>query len=110
MWSAAGEPISGFPVTWRDELRTLAAGDIDGDGALDLVVVTTSPLEGSGQRDIIMAWNPDGSTVAGFPANTGGSSGCDDACYVTGGYDQTSRSSCRRQRHRRRLRDRTTRT
>jgi len=38
-----------------DELRSLAAGDIDGDGALELVAVTTSPIEGGGQRDIVLA-------------------------------------------------------
>ena len=50
--------------------------------------MTTSPLEGSGQRDIVIAVNPDGTAVAGFPPNTTGASGCDDNCYVTGGYDQ----------------------
>ncbi|HTM19919.1 MAG TPA: VCBS repeat-containing protein [Kofleriaceae bacterium] len=88
VWGADGAELPGFPATWRDELRSLAAGDIDGDGQFELVAVTTSPLEGGGQRDIVMAWNLDGSQAAGFPANTGGTSGCDDACYVTGGYDQ----------------------
>jgi hypothetical protein len=88
-WDAGGEPLDGFPFEWRDEMRSLAAGDIDGDGALELVAVTTSPLEAGGQRDIVIAVEPrGGDTVAGFPANTGGSSGCDDSCYVTGGYDQ----------------------
>jgi FG-GAP-like repeat len=88
-WDAGGQPLDGFPFEWRDEMRSLAAGDIDGDGALELVAVTTTPLEGGGQRDIVIAVEPrGGDTVAGFPANTGGSSGCDDACYVTGGYDQ----------------------
>ena len=87
-WDAAGNDLPGFPVSWRDELRSLAAGDIDGDGELELVAVTTNPLDGNNQRDIIIAVNGDGSRVAGFPPNTTGASGCDDACYVTGGYDQ----------------------
>ncbi len=87
-FGADGAALPGFPVTWQDELRTLAAGDIDGDGRFELVVVTTSPLSGGGQRDIVLAVNDDGSIVPGFPPNTTGASGCDDACYVTGGYDQ----------------------
>jgi hypothetical protein len=69
-------------------MRSLAAGDIDGDGALELVAVTNDPIEGGGQRDIVIAIEANGSGVQGFPANTGGAAGCDDACYVTGGYDQ----------------------
>jgi hypothetical protein len=87
-FDAAGAPLPGFPVSWRDELRTLGAGDIDGDGALELVVVTNDPLEGGGRRDIVLAYEASGSVVSGFPPNTGGAAGCDDACYVTGGYDQ----------------------
>jgi len=88
LWKSDYSEASGFPVEWQNEMRSLAAGDIDGDGALELVAVTTSPLSGSDQRDIVMAWNADGSPVSGFPPNTSGSSGCDDMCYVTGGYDQ----------------------
>lgn len=87
-WSATGDPLPGFPFTWRDEMRSLAAGDIDGDGAIELVAVHTSRLESGGQRDVVIAVNMDGTQVAGFPPNTTGASGCDDACYVTGGYDQ----------------------
>ncbi len=87
-WSASGTALPGFPFTWRDELRSLAAGDIDGDGAIELVAVTTSRLEANNQRDTVIAVNMDGSQVAGFPPNTTGAAGCDDACYVTGGFDQ----------------------
>ncbi len=85
---ANGDAIDGFPYRGRDELRTIATGDIDGDGALEIVVVSSTRLEAGGQRDIVMAIEADGSEVAGFPPNTTGASGCDDACYVTGGYDQ----------------------
>jgi hypothetical protein len=87
-WDSTGAALPGFPSEWRDELRSLAAADIDGDGALEIVAVTTSPLQAAGQRDIVIALEASGAPVAGFPPNTGGSSGCDDACYVTGGYDQ----------------------
>jgi hypothetical protein len=83
-----GAEIEGWPFAWRDELRSLGAADIDADGRLELVAVTTSPLQGGGQRDIVIAVNDDGTMVPGFPPNTTGASGCDDACYVTGGYDQ----------------------
>ena len=87
-FDAGGAALPGFPVAWRDEMRSLAAGDIDGDGALELVAVTNDPLDAGGQRDIVIAFEADGRRVAGFPPNTGGAGGCDDACYVTGGYDQ----------------------
>lgn len=87
-WDAQGNSLDGFPVTWRDELRSLAAGDLDGDGVLELVTVTTSPLQANGQRDIILAVRSDGTVLSGFPPNTTGHAQCDDRCYVTGGYDQ----------------------
>ncbi|MCA9621373.1 MAG: VCBS repeat-containing protein, partial [Myxococcales bacterium] len=62
--------------------------DIDGGGDLELVSVTTQNLELDGQRDILIALESDGSVVPGFPPNTTGASGCDDACYVYNGYDQ----------------------
>jgi len=88
LWNANGQLMPGFPFHWQSELRSLAAGDVDGDGQLDLVAVTTSPLSEGKKRDIIIAVRGDGTVVQGFPPNTTGSSGCDEACYVTGGYDQ----------------------
>ncbi|PIE17770.1 MAG: hypothetical protein CSA65_07670 [Proteobacteria bacterium] len=87
-WDRQGNTLPGFPVSFTDELRALAAGDIDGDGKLEIVAVTTSPKSGGGKKDIVIAFEADGTTVPGFPPNTGGSSGCTTKCYVTGGYDQ----------------------
>jgi hypothetical protein len=89
LWNAAGTPRPGFPVSWRNELRAVAAGDIDGDGALELVVVSTTSLQANGTRDVVMAFEIDGAPVAGFPPNTTGASGCAGDCHPTGGYDQT---------------------
>jgi PQQ-like domain len=88
-FDATGQALPGFPFMWRDELRSLATADIDGNGDLELVAVTSTPLNANGQRDIVIALHHDGSVVAGFPPNTSGAAGCDDACFVTGGYDQT---------------------
>jgi hypothetical protein len=87
-YGADGTVLPGFPFAWRDELRSLAAGDLDGTGDLELVAVTSSPLSAGGQRDIVIAIHGDGAIVSGFPPNTTGAAGCDDACYVTGGYDE----------------------
>src|SRR5262245_4446639 len=85
---AGGAAGTGLQVTWGDEMRSLAAGDVDGDGALELVAVTSGPLEAGGQRDIVLVVDGDGKIAPGFPPNTSGASGCDKACFVTGGYDQ----------------------
>jgi hypothetical protein len=89
LWDAQGAAFPEFPVAWRDELRAIAAGDIDGDGALELVVVSTTGVAAGGRRDVVMAYEVDGRPVRGFPPNTTGASGCDERCYVTGGFDQT---------------------
>lgn len=82
---AAGEAVPGWPVTWQDEMRSLAAGDVDGDGKLDLVA---SLAKGS-PADVLMAWRSDGKPVAGFPPNGSGASGCaSTTCALAGCYDQ----------------------
>ncbi|MBL8634477.1 MAG: VCBS repeat-containing protein [Myxococcales bacterium] len=83
---ANGQVLPGFPVTWQDELRSLAGGDIDGDGKLDLI----ASVARSGPTDVVNAFRSDGSKVAGFPPNMTGTSGCatDKLCYLAGCYDQ----------------------
>jgi hypothetical protein len=88
VWDKDGNDVPGFPVNWRDELRSLAAADIDGDGQFELVAVTTNKLSANGQNDIIIAYKMNGAIVSGFPPNTTGTSGADAHCYQTGGYDQ----------------------
>ena len=84
MLDASGQVLSGFPVTWEDEMRSLGAGDVDGDGKLDLIAAPAH----SGPTDVMNAWHADGSLVAGFPPNGSGTSGCDAQCYLAGCYDQ----------------------
>jgi hypothetical protein len=86
MLDAAGQPVSGFPVQWEDEIRSLAAGDIDGDGGLDLVAAPAH----SGPTDVMNAWHADGTPHGAFPPNEKGVSGClaDQKCYLAGCYDQ----------------------
>ncbi|MBK8253951.1 MAG: VCBS repeat-containing protein [Polyangiaceae bacterium] len=86
MVNAAGQSASGFPVSWEDEMRSLAAGDVDGDGALDLV----STPGHSGVTDVMNAWHADGSPLSAFPPVEKGVSGCevDQKCYLAGCYDQ----------------------
>ena len=81
----AGHVLPGFPVTWQDEMRALAAGDVDGDGKLDLVASVGHPAP---ITDVVNAWHTDGTHVPGFPPNARGVSGCDAHCYLAGGYDQ----------------------
>ena len=88
MYTAAGAVSTGFPATWRDEVRALAGGDLDADGRPEIVAATTDRLQSGSQRDLIKAFRGTGATMTGFPPNTSGAGRCDGACDVTGGFDQ----------------------
>jgi hypothetical protein len=82
---ASGKEVAGFPVTWLDEMRSIAAGDLDGDGALE---IAASLAHGS-PADVLMAWKGNGAAAKGFPPNGSGTSGCAATkCYLAGCYDQ----------------------
>ncbi|WP_437734136.1 FG-GAP repeat domain-containing protein [Sorangium sp. So ce1335] len=89
MLDADGQVVSGWPVTWNDEIRAIAAGDVDGNGQLDVVAASTDR-----SPDILMAFEAGGAPIAGFPPIASGTIGCDarrsdDAeCWIVGAYDQ----------------------
>ncbi len=85
---ASGAVAPGFPKRWgRQETRALAAGDLDGDGALDVVVGVRNG-EGA-STDLVNAYHADGSAVPGFPPVASGAAGCSPGpCYFAGLYDQ----------------------
>ncbi len=89
MLDAGGNVLSGWPVSWRDEIRSLAAGEINGDGQLDVVAASTS-----NEPDILSAYTAGGDLIDGFPPIERGTIGCDASggdsgnCWIAGAYDQ----------------------
>ena len=88
VWDSQANLMPGFPTEWQDELRTIAAGDIDADGEWELVAATTNKISANDRLDILVAYEMDGTVGQGFPPNTGNFSGCDEACYTQGVFDQ----------------------
>lgn len=85
MLDADGNVLSGFPVTWRDEIRSLSAGDVNGDGQLDVIAASTD-----NDPDILAAFTAGGDLIPGFPPIQSGTIGCTSGenCWIAGAYDQ----------------------
>ena len=63
--------LPGFPVEAAQNIKSSPAiGDIDGDGALDIVVGTGGYEDSGGNR--VYAWDGDGYPLRGWPKVTGG--------------------------------------
>jgi outer membrane protein assembly factor BamB len=85
MLDAAGDVLPGFPAEWEDEMRSIAAGDVNGDGRLEIVAAAFSRND-----DVLNVFAADGSQLDGFPPLSSGTSGCeaDERCYLAGAFDQ----------------------
>ncbi len=86
--NGVGQSLLGFPSRSVNELRALAAGDIDGDGRDELIAATTSPRSSPSGRDLVAVLRGNGISVPGWPAFAAGTTGCDTRCYISGAYDQ----------------------
>jgi len=72
VWAVNGDSsnVPGFPRPTDQAIQSPPAlGDIDGDGALEIVVGTGDGISGSGGHKVY-AWNGDGTTVDGWPQTT----------------------------------------
>jgi len=81
-----GELLSGWPVRFggSDEVRSITAGDVDDDGALEIIVNKTS------QGPTTAVYKLNGQMAPGWPQV---SAGCDppapaEPCWDFGGYNQ----------------------
>lgn len=85
MLDADGQLLSGFPATFASELRSVAAGDVNNDGQLDVIVASTDH-----EPDILAAFTAGGDMIPGFPPASTGAAGCElgTNCWIAGAYDQ----------------------
>jgi hypothetical protein len=88
LYTADGALATGFPVSLRDEVRALAAGDLTADGRPELVAASTTTSGAGAREDLLTALGGNGSVLAGFPPNGTGTSRCDGACDIAGAFDQ----------------------
>ncbi|MFO0627367.1 MAG: FG-GAP-like repeat-containing protein [Polyangiales bacterium] len=88
LYDVAGNAAAGFPVSLRDEVRALAAGDLDADGRPELVAASTVTAGAGAREDLLTAFRGNGAVVAGYPPNGTGTSRCDSACDIAGAFDQ----------------------
>jgi hypothetical protein len=88
MYTATGAMAPGFPARWRDEIRALAGGDLDGDGRPEIVATATTTLTTGAREDVITAFRATGAVLRGFPPNTSGAGMCDSTCAIAGAFDQ----------------------
>lgn len=74
VWAINGDSsnVPGWPVTTDNDIQSsLALGDIDGDGQLEVVVGSGLPASG-GNGHKVYVWNGDGSVAGGWPKTTDG--------------------------------------
>jgi hypothetical protein len=88
VWAADGPPLAGFPVQidGHGELRSLAAADLDGDGADEIVVMTAvTPLAAPATMHV---YEGDGTPAVGWPHYVEGDPATHLACPDCGGFNQ----------------------
>lgn len=87
VWEAHGPPLTGWPVQLEGhaEIRTLAAADLDGDGADEIVVMST--LNPVSVPETMVVLDGDGAVLAGWPRYVVGDPDLGLACPDCGGFN-----------------------
>jgi len=87
VWEAHGPPLAGWPIQLEGhaEIRTLATADRDGDGADEIVVMST--LNPVSVPETMVVLDGDGSVLAGWPRYVEGDPDLGLACPDCGGFN-----------------------